>query len=206
MEINEVWKDIVDFPNYQISNLGRVKSKERISNCCYNSKRKVKERILILSNNKKGYKTVCLFKNKKHNKTVHRLVAQAFIPNPNNYPIINHINGIKGNNRVENLEWCTHKYNTSESYRLGLQKPSDKQRNIVSEYCKNNRIKSTFQFDKKGNFIKEWESAVKIEKELGISRKSISQCVKGRSKSAGGFIWITKEQFEANAYTIEKER
>ena len=99
--MEEVWKPIFDFPRYFISNLGRVRS-------TYSYK------ILKLKKCRDGYLKVCLCKNKsKHYVFVHRLVANAFIANPNRYPIINHKDENKANNCYTNLEWCTHKYNNN---------------------------------------------------------------------------------------------
>lgn len=101
----EVWKYIKGYEGlYQISNLGRVKS--------------LKRNILLKKKKEKtGYNSVYLFKNGigKYWR-VHRLVCVSFIPNPNNYPIINHINGIKDDNKLDNLEWCTVSYNTKDAY------------------------------------------------------------------------------------------
>lgn len=202
MELEEKWKDIKDYPNYGISNYGRVLSKERRSTCSYNATRLTKERILKQSKDKKGYFEVTLFKNGKHTKKVHKLVADSFLDNPNNFNCINHIDGNKENNNVDNLEHCTAKHNIKESYRLGLQKPSDKQKEAVSNYCKKNKVKTLIQLDNYNNFIKEWESAVEAERTTGIDRKNISQCVTKRNKTAGGYKWITKEQYEANCYKI----
>lgn len=103
----EVWKDIKGYEGmYQVSNYGNVRSLD------YRRMGAIK--VLKPFNDKYGYKAICLVKNKqKHTFTVHRLVAIAFISNPNNYPCVNHKNEIRDDNRVENLEWCTVKYNTN---------------------------------------------------------------------------------------------
>ena len=106
MKAVEVWKDIPGYETlYQVSNFGRVKSYERNG---------TKGGILKPTKNKLGYMRIGLSKsNKKNYFSVHRLVALTFIPNPYNLPIINHKNEIKHDNRVENLEWCTHEYNNN---------------------------------------------------------------------------------------------
>lgn len=199
----EVWKDIEDYPNYQISTFGNVKSKERISPCCYNSNRKIKERILKQYINKKGYLEVCLFNKTKRTKKVHQLVAKAFIPNPENKPCINHMDGNKQNNKVDNLEWCSYSYNVKEAYRLGLSKPNDNQKKAVIAYCKQNKIKPIVQLDLNNNLIKKWNSAIEVEETLGFSRKNISQCITGRTKTAYGYIWKTQKQFKSMEYEVE---
>jgi hypothetical protein len=123
IKVNEVWKDIEDYPNYQISNFGRVKSKERITNVGIKNVKEIKreERILKLFHNKKGYAQTILYRDKKpHPVKIHRLVANAFIPNPENKPQVNHIDGDKNNNRIDNLEWCTQTENIQHSYKVGL--------------------------------------------------------------------------------------
>lgn len=108
----EIWKDIENYSgSYQISSLGRVKSLERDIDCG-TGKRRIKEKIKngFLSDN--GYLTVCLSKGpKKKTFLIHRLVATSFIPNPDNLLQINHIDEVKTNNNIENLEWCTVGYN-----------------------------------------------------------------------------------------------
>ena len=115
----EIFKDIKGYEGlYQVSNYGRVKSLYRIQIMPTGGKRIIEERILKTIKNKKGYIGVHLSKNNK-DKTVyiHRLVAQAFIPNPNNYPQVNHKDEDKTNNHVDNLEWCTAKYNSNYGHR-----------------------------------------------------------------------------------------
>lgn len=110
---NEIWKEIKNFPDYMISSYGNVMS--------LNYRRTHKKHLLKQSTNNYGYKVVCLYNNKENKRiSVHRLVAQTFIPNPNNKLEINHIDCNPSNNRVDNLEWCTHKENTD--YR-DLKKP-----------------------------------------------------------------------------------
>lgn len=117
----EVWKDVVGYEGlYKVSNLGEVKSVvyfNHANNVIYPRNRKLKHSI-----NSRGYHRVCLYNKTKGKRRVrvHRLVAEAFIPNPNNLPEVNHIDGDKNNNSVGNLEWCTHQYNMQEACRLGL--------------------------------------------------------------------------------------
>lgn len=110
----EIYKDVLGYEGIdQVSNLGNVK---RI-----NYKRNKNDYILKQFYNVRGYYQIGLYiNNKQKYYYVHRLIAQAFIPNPNNYPIINHINGIKSDNRINNLEWCTHTHNIRHAFSTGL--------------------------------------------------------------------------------------
>lgn len=119
----EIWKDVKGYEGlYQVSNLGRVCSLERQTyDTVRKYIRKVRKRILKQALPKLGYYSVQLTKNGKQKSfRVHVLVAAAFLPNPNNFPVINHKNAIKTDNRVENLEWCTYQHNSKEAVRLRL--------------------------------------------------------------------------------------
>ena len=116
----EIWKDIEGYENkYQISNLGNVKSLETWTGDKYIKREKILKNMVYGN----GYYYVCLSKNGKVKKyKVNRLVAQAFIPNPENKPFTNHIDGDKLNNNVDNLEWCTQSENMKHASKMGLRK------------------------------------------------------------------------------------
>ena len=174
--MQEEWKDIRDYEGlYQISNKGNVKS-------LGNNKTK-KEKILKSSVNKRGYLDVKLCKNGKHkNFRINRLVAEAFISNPNNLPQVNHKNEIKDDNRVENLEWCTVKYNINFGTRT--ERVAEKQ---INGKCS----KPVLQIDKTTNkLIAEYPSLREVERQLGISH--ISECCLGKRNTAGGYKWQYK--------------
>ncbi len=115
--MNEIWSNIEGFESsYEVSNLGRVRGKRRTRKSKGISISVVQGKILKQKTDKDGYKEVALCKEgKMYYKRVHRLVASAFIPNPNNYPVINHIDENPSNNCVSNLEWCSKSYNTKYS-------------------------------------------------------------------------------------------
>lgn len=171
--MEEIWKDIEGFEgSYQVSNLGRVKSFHRgkwnnISPC----------------ESTKGYLQVFLHKNGKRKRFfVHRLVAQAFIPNPDNLPQINHKDEDKANNMVDNLEWCTAEYNLN--YGTRNKRASEKMRN-------GEKSKVVYQYTLKGEFIKEWPSLGEVGRQLGFSEGTISSCCLGKTRQnyGYGYLW-----------------
>ena len=176
----EIWKDIKNYEGlYQVSNLGRVRSLDHIrkngkkENQIYLSK----GRILKAAVQKKGgYVFVVLSKDgKTKGYRVHRLVADAFIDNPNNYRCVNHKDENKTNNNVNNLEWCTHKYNNNYGTKpLRIAKANSKKVN---------------QYDLEGNFIKQWNSTMDIERHLKIKNSYISACCRGKREKAYNYKW-----------------
>ena len=121
MKLEEEWKDIEDYPNYQISNFGRVKSKERYTKAKDNEIIHRKDKMLRSQTDTKGYKYVRLYNSKGFKaKKIYRLVAEHYIPNLDSKPQVNHINGDKADNRVENLEWCTDLENKHHAIENGL--------------------------------------------------------------------------------------
>lgn len=172
----EIWKDIKGFPNYMVSTMGRVKSIERIDW----RGRHLKEKILKPRKNRCGYSYVNLYYNSTEyiSKTVHRLVAEAFIPNPDNLPQVNHINEDKTDNRVENLEYCTAQYNNTYGTHIERQKI--------------NRAIPISQYDLAGNLIRVWFGGVsEVGRELDINPSNLSACIlqrKGR-KTCNGSKW-----------------
>ena len=167
--MNEIWKDIDGYEGlYQVSNLGRVKS--------LNYRRTGKEQNLKPRNNVLGYLKVILCKNGKTKPfTIHRLVAKAFLENPDNKSDVNHKDEDKTNNCVDNLEWMTRKDNINYG--------------THNERMAKSRSKSVLQFTKNGKFVKEWPSVIQIERDLGFSSGNISQCCNGKYKSAYEYIW-----------------
>lgn len=189
----EVWKDIDDYPNYQISSFGRVKSKERYTKVKDNQINPIKEKILKIQIDHKGYSYVRLYnENGFKSIKVHRLVANAFLDKINDKEFINHIDGDKSNNHVENLEWCTIKENNEHAVKNGLVNLKLRKDNMSKLGKKHltDASKKVKQYSLDKVFIKEWKSSKEASKKLNISESSISNCVNGNSKSAGGYIWL----------------
>ena len=157
----EIWKDIEGYDGlYEVSNTGKVKS--------LNYRRTGKEKILKPQDNGKGYLYVILYKDGKMKSCrVNRLVAQAFLPNPDNLPEVNHIDQCRTNNNVENLEWCTTHYNVEYS-----------------------QAKAVIGINKVSGLITEFPSAYEASRQTGITRSHICECCNGKANSAGGHYWF----------------
>ena len=166
--MNEVWKAVKGYEGlYEISNTGKVKSL-------------IKERLLKPWEHKKGYLVVKLTKDKSHKEfKIHRLVAQAFIPNIDNKEQVNHIDGNKHNNYVENLEWCNDAENRMHAYKNGLRK--------MEELIEVEMVSID------GNFIDKFPSISEASRRTGINIGNISRCCNGGCKTAGGYIFKRSE-------------
>ena len=162
----ETFVDIEGFEKYEVSNLGRV--------------RNIKSgRILKPFPNRGGYLRHKLYGyGKKKNLPLHRIIATAFIDNPDGKPCVNHIDENKLNNDLSNLEWCTVKENNIHGTRTKR----------AAEKC----FKKVIQLDLNDNVLNEFESMRQAERETGVSVGNISSCCNGKTKSAGGYKWRRK--------------
>lgn len=174
---NEIWVPIENYVGlYEVSSFGRVRS--------LNYNHTHKKKILSYSKNKNGYLQVNLYKNNiRKTFLVHRLVATAFLPNWFCEEQVNHKDENKHNNNVNNLEWCSSKYNTN--YGTAIKRKSEKQIN-------KNKSKIVLQYTSFGEFIKEYPSLSEVNRQLGFPICSISQCCLGKTKQSHGFIWKYK--------------
>lgn len=170
----EIWKDIAGYEElYQVSNLGRIKSLDRYVGYKGIGKKFVKGSEKIATVTKKGYLKVTLFKNGRGTtREIQRIVAETFIDNPLQKEQVNHIDGNKHNNRVDNLEWCSPRENT-----------------IHAKEVLKKGIKRVNQYDLRGNYIKSYMSIKEASESTNIPRCSISNVVCGRRKRAGNYMW-----------------
>lgn len=165
----EEWRDVLGFEElYQVSNLGKVRT---IKNG---------EVEMSQQENRNGYMTVHLRdRGVERRAMVHRLVAEAFIPNPNKLRDVNHKNGDKSDNRVENLEWASHSDNMTHSFR---------------ELGKN--VRHIVQLDLDNNFIERWNSIIEASEATSICRTDIGECCRGNRKHTKGYKWKYEEDYE----------
>lgn len=159
----EIWKDVVGYEDiYQVSNCGNIKRVET-------------QHIKKLRLNQ-GYFNIMLYTHSKWKMCkVHRIVANAFILNPNNYPCVNHKDECKTNNHVDNLEWCDDKYNSN--YGTRNQRIADANGIPV--------VQKTLD----GEFVHIYKSRIQAQRDTGISNTSIGSCINGKARSSGGYLW-----------------
>lgn len=162
----EIWKQIQGFENYEVSNRGNVRN--------VTTGKILKNRF----DSKGNYLRINLYVNKtRYSKNIHRLVAEAFVPNPEGKEQVNHIDGDKTNNCVENLEWCTLSENIKHAYGSSA---------IKTNFFKS---KSVNQFTAQGKLINTFCSVREASEKCNICHVSISKCCNGKYKLAGGYRW-----------------
>lgn len=173
---------IKDFPDYYATDSGDVYSRN------YERTGRIKKLVPVKSKN--GYLRVCLHKDKKQfNRSVHRLIAETFIPNPENKQQVNHKNGIKFDNRVENLEWCSGSENVKHAFRvLNRIHP----RPNKNKFGKDNPLSKGCVQIKNGRVIAEFDGLSEAERVTGICHAGISACCRGKISNSGGYQWEYK--------------
>lgn len=189
----EVWRAVKGYEGlYQVSNLGRVKSLERVDRLG----RVKEERIMKLQKTRYGYLRVLLCKNGKAKRySVHRLVAQAFLNNPDNLPVVNHKDEVKTNNFVfiqedgsvdfnkSNLEWCDDEYSINYGTR--------------TERMAKTKSKTVYQYTLDGTFVREWPSVQEVQRQTGWRASHLSECCRGKIRHAYGYVWSYTKKAES---------
>lgn len=182
-----VRKQVVGYEGlYEVDQFGRVYSIDRIKTVVDNGRiyeKHIAGKQMKQSIHTKGYKTVSLTKNGS-TKTifVHRIVAEAFLPNPGNFPLVNHKDEDKTNNFIDNLEWCTASYN--RTYGKAIERQAKKIRGRES-----NKKIAIIQKDMSGDFLNWFDSLTKAAENVNGSTSSISAVCKGKRKTAYGYLW-----------------
>lgn len=187
--MKEEWRPVVGYEGiYEVSNTGKVRSCDRIDASGFHRK----GRMMKLNFGINGYVRANIWSPKeKRQRTleVHRLVAEAFIPNPNKLPQVNHIDENKANNNVGNLEWVTMKQNNMHGTRLARQGITYK---ALPEEKKKHPHKIVLELDDLGNVLHEFYSVREAAQHFGIDESGISKCCRGLLKTSGGRYWRYK--------------
>lgn len=173
--LEEEWRPVVGYEgHYEVSNIGRVRSLTIVRRI------RSKPRILRPIKFRRGYTFVSLSdaSGKKHSIKISRIVAKAFLPNPDNLPCVNHKDEDRANNAVDNLEWCTYVYNTHYGHCIEKIRAS-----------KAHLFRKVIQMDADGNYIDSFESLSEAKRKTGINNFSISNVCRGVNKTAGGYRW-----------------
>lgn len=183
ISIKPKWKDIVGYENeYQINQFGEIRTLKD------SPKLKKYDVLKPQISKRNGYVYQMLYKNGKEKLLrVHRLVAMAFLPNPNNLPQVNHKDGNKQNNSVDNLEWCEQSDNMKHAYKNGLQIPSENQRKAI---INTNKLKQKKVCQiKDGEVINTFSGISEASRQTKISISCISRCCNLKRKSTNGYEW-----------------
>ena len=192
--VEEIWKDIKGYEGlFQISSIGRVNS--------LNYRKSGKEGFLSVYTMNTGYPATHLCRNGEEKVVlIHRLIAEAFIPNPENKPEVDHINCDRKDFRIENLRWVSSKENSNNPVTLkkhwSRQGVESHLKGKTGKLC--HLSKQVLQMDKYGNVIRLWDSLMDIHRELGFNCGHISKCCLGKRKTAYGYIWIYLDDYLAN--------
>lgn len=196
--MEEIWKPIKGYEGYyEISNLGRVKSVKRIITQRNSISKCIKESYIKISTSKLNYKFVFLSKNsKRHIHYIHRLIAEAFIPNKDNKPCVDHIDTNPSNNDISNLRWVTEKENSSNTLTLKHLREKVYIDEVQDKILKTRKLKNTlnspktvYQYTKEGVFVHKYFSISEAERETGVDH--IDEVLDDTSLSAGGFLWLS---------------
>jgi hypothetical protein len=191
--MREEWRPVVGYEDsYEVSNFGEVMGIDRWVPSIHGERFK-KGVVKNKKTDKDGYFRVYLSKSsKKKQYMVHRIVAQAFIENSINHPVVNHIDGNKQNNTEENLEWCTRSHNDLHAFRLGLRVPTD-----------GGTSKAVYKLDKETMAILgKYPSLTEAGRQTGLTTQAISMAVTGKTKQSGGYKWALVDE---GVTTIRKE-
>lgn len=196
---NEIWKPAVGFQNYMVSNYGRIKSLKRVSITANGARRTFPERIMRCQNYQGYLRTQLVVDGKSKTVKVHRVVAEAFLENPDKLPQINHIDENKQNNTLRNLEWCSVKYNMNYNNR---------QQRIFEKQLANGSVAKRVQEMKQAIIIRIkctttgeiFDSISDATRKYGVDSSSISKCLRGELNNTGKML------IDGKLYYLEWEK
>jgi len=196
----EIWKPVIGYEGlYEVSNLGRVRSLPREVSHFEKGQKYIRDGRVLKYGHGHGrrykYLFVCLCKDQQRSmKRVNRLVAEAFIPNPDNLPMVNHKDENPSNNRVDNLEWCTAKYNsnygTARERMKETRKKNNSNKKMLLTRIKNNSpnsSKSVAMIDDNGNVVKKYFSVSDAARDIVVHHYSVSRVCKGIRRDVHGY-------------------